>query len=59
VQYRSIRTANVAYVFQVGGMVVLVYGLVRLDFVAVAAGLLIVQCAKAWFIDRLCCCSRT
>jgi uncharacterized membrane protein len=34
-------------------MVALAYGLVELELVAVAAGLVIVQCAKAWFIDRM------
>jgi len=33
--------------------VVLAYGLVRLDLISVVAGLLLVQCAKAWFIDRM------
>jgi hypothetical protein len=52
-QFRSPRVANVTYLFQVVGMVVLAYGLVRLDLVAVVAGLVSVQCAKAWFIDRM------
>lgn len=52
-QYRSSRAANVTYLFQLAGMVVLAYGLFRLDLISVVAGLLIVQCAKAWFIDRL------
>jgi Family of unknown function (DUF6653) len=52
-QFRSPRVANVTYLFQAVGMVVLADGLVRLDLVAVVAGLLIVQCAKAWFIDRM------
>jgi uncharacterized membrane protein len=34
-------------------MAVLAYGLVELDLMAVVAGLVIVQCAKAWFIDRM------
>jgi len=52
-QFRSSRVANVTYVFQLVGMVALAYGLVELDLVAVTAGLVIVQCAKAWFIDRM------
>ncbi|HEU4910033.1 MAG TPA: DUF6653 family protein [Propionibacteriaceae bacterium] len=52
-QYRSSRAANVTYLFQLAGMVVLAYGLFRLDLISVVAGLLIVQCANAWFIDRL------
>jgi uncharacterized membrane protein len=34
-------------------MAVLAWGLVELDVVATVAGLVIVQCAKAWFIDRM------
>ena len=45
--------ANVTYLFQLVGMAVLAYGLVELDLLAVVAGLVIVQCAKAWFIDRM------
>lgn len=52
-QYRSSRAANVTYLFQLAGLVVLAYGLVRLDLISVVAGLLLVQCAKAWFIDRM------
>ena len=52
-QFQSPRVANVTYLFQVVGIAVLAYGLVRLDVVAVVAGLVIVQCAKAWFIDRM------
>jgi uncharacterized membrane protein len=32
---------------------VLVYGLVRLDLLEVVSGLVILQTAKAWFIDRM------
>jgi hypothetical protein len=52
-QFRSQRVANATYLFQVAGMAVLIYGLVELDVMAVIAGVVIVQCAKAWFIDRL------
>ena len=41
------------YAFQVIGIVLLGYGLIALDLIAVIAGLVIVQCAKAWFIDRM------
>ena len=41
------------YLFQVAGLAVLIYGLVKLDVIAVIAGPVIVQCAKAWFIDRM------
>ncbi len=52
-QFRSSAVANVSYLFQMVGMAVLAYGLVELDVVAVVSGLVIVQCAKAWFIDRM------
>jgi hypothetical protein len=29
------------------------YGLVELELLHVVAGIVIVQCAKAWFIDRM------
>jgi uncharacterized protein DUF6653 len=52
-QFRSTRIANTTYLFQVAGLAVLILGLVKLDVTAVIAGLVIVQCAKAWFIDRM------
>lgn len=52
-RFRSSRVANVTYVFQLVGMVVLGWGLVQLDPLTVVAGLVIVQCAKAWFLDRM------
>jgi len=52
-QFRSPGVANVTYAFQVIGIVLLGYGLIALDLIAVVAGLVIVQCAKAWFIDRM------
>ena len=52
-QFRSSRVAKVTYLFQVVGMAVLAWGLVELDLLAVVAGLVITQCAKAWFIDRM------
>ena len=52
-QFRSSPVAKVTYLFQVVGMAVLAYGLVELDLLAVASGVVIVQCAKAWFIDRM------
>jgi hypothetical protein len=52
-QFRSPTVANVTYGFQVVGMVVLAWGLVELDALAVVAGLVIVQCAKVWFLDRM------
>jgi hypothetical protein len=43
---------SATYVFQTLGAVVLTYGLVRLDVVDTVAGILILQTAKAWYIDR-------
>jgi hypothetical protein len=53
VQFRSSRVEAVTYAFQVAGLALLAYGLVVLDVPAAVAGLLLVQCAKAWFIDRM------
>jgi hypothetical protein len=52
-QFSKSHVPNVTYLFQVVGMAVLAWGLVELDLVAVVAGLVIVHCAKAWFIDRM------
>jgi hypothetical protein len=43
---------NVTYGIQLVGAAVLTYGLVRLDVVDTVAGLVILQVAKSWFIDR-------
>jgi hypothetical protein len=51
-QFRSPRVAWVTALWQVLGLAVLVYGLVRLDLVATLAGMALTQCAKAWYIDR-------
>jgi hypothetical protein len=58
-QFRSTRVANATYLFQVAGMAVLIHGLVKLDVMAVIAGLLIMQCAKAGSSTAWCCCSTT
>ncbi|MGY1661467.1 DUF6653 family protein [Geodermatophilus sp. SYSU D00705] len=52
-QFRSARAEAVTYAFQVAGLAQLTYGLVVLDPLATVAGLLLVQCAKAWFADRM------
>jgi uncharacterized membrane protein len=44
---------QVTYAIQVVGLAVLVYGLVELDLLSVVSGLVILQTAKAWFIDRM------
>ena len=54
-QFRS-QVPNVTYAFQLFGMALLVYGLVVLGpigAVAAVSGLVIVQCAKAWCLDRM------
>lgn len=54
-QYTS-TVPNVTYAFQVAGLALLVYGLVVLGLpglLCTLAGITIVQCAKAWFIDRM------
>jgi hypothetical protein len=43
---------NVTYAIQLIGAAVLAYGLVRLEVVDTIAGLVILQTAKAWYIDR-------
>jgi hypothetical protein len=44
---------NIAVAFQIVGMGVMSYGLVVLNVGDVITGIVIVQCAKAWFIDRM------
>lgn len=51
-QFRS-QATNVALGFQVLGLVPLVYGLVVLDPIAVVTGVVIVQLAKLWYLDRM------
>jgi len=52
-QFKSAAVENVTYMFQLVGAMVLAYGLIQLDLLAVVSGIVIVQCAKAWFIDRM------
>jgi uncharacterized membrane protein len=55
-QHRSQATNFVTYTFQIVGMAFLTYGLVvlSLDGLLMAiAGVLLVQCAKAWYCDRM------
>jgi len=47
------QVPNVTYLFQMVGGVVLGYGLVVLDLLSVVSGVVILQCAKAWSIDRM------
>jgi hypothetical protein len=43
----------VAQLVQVVGLVPLVYGLIELDAIAALTGVVIVQAAKLWYIDRM------
>jgi hypothetical protein len=43
---------RVTYAVQTAGAAALAYGLVRFDLIATVAGLVILQTAKAWYIDR-------
>jgi hypothetical protein len=52
-QFRGSGVPYATYAIQVAGLAVLVYGLVALDLLAVVSGLLIMQTAKAWFLDRM------
>jgi hypothetical protein len=52
-QFRASGVTSATYAIQVAGLAVLVYGLVALDLLAVVSGLLIMQTAKAWFLDRM------
>jgi hypothetical protein len=53
VQFKDSRVPAVTYVGQLVGVAVLTWGLVDLDLFATAAGLVIAQGAKAWYIDRM------
>ena len=52
-QSRRSRVPNVTYAFQIFGLAVLAYGLVALRLLDVVIGMVITQCAKAWYLDRI------
>jgi uncharacterized protein DUF6653 len=52
-QFLASKVPAVATAIQVAGVALLAYGLVRLDLLAVVAGLVIAQTAKAWYLDRM------
>ncbi|MBM2623785.1 hypothetical protein JIG36_50685 [Actinoplanes sp. LDG1-06] len=55
-QFLDSKVPAVTYAFQIAGIALLTYGLIVLGLpglLYVAAGITIVQCAKAWFIDRM------
>lgn len=54
-QFGASRVPAVTYAVQTAGLALAAYGLVELGalgLVAVVAGLVILQCAKAWYLDR-------
>jgi hypothetical protein len=52
-QQYATRVPQLIQVFQSIGLIPLVYGLFELDLTATVLGLLIVQCAKLWYLDRM------
>ena len=52
-QFADSRIPAVTYAIQTVGLVVLAWGLIQLDVIYTVAGLVILQTAKAWFIDRM------
>jgi len=46
------KPLTMTYVFQAAGAALLAYGLVRLNLIDTVAGILLVQVAKAWYVDR-------
>jgi hypothetical protein len=52
-QYLRSGPLTATYAFQTVGLAVMVYGLVRFDVVDVVAGMVLVQAAKCWYIDRM------
>jgi hypothetical protein len=52
-QFARSQVPNVTYAFQVFGLAVMAYGLVVLDPLAAVTGVVIVQLAKFWFLDRM------
>jgi hypothetical protein len=52
-QFRTSKVPAVAQAFQVVGIAVMVYGLVRYDLLAVVVGIVLTQVAKAWYLDRM------
>ena len=52
-QFLTSKVPAVTTAIQVAGVALLAYGLVRLDLLAVVAGLVLAQTAKAWYLDRM------
>jgi hypothetical protein len=52
-QFRHSLVPNMTTAFQVAGLALLVYGLVVLDPLGAVTGLVIMQLAKGWYLDRM------
>jgi hypothetical protein len=52
-QFLTSKVPAVTTAIQVAGVALLASGLVRLDLLAVVAGLVLAQTAKAWYLDRM------
>jgi Family of unknown function (DUF6653) len=52
-QFLRSRVPAIAQVVQVIGLAFMAYGLVELDLLNLLSGLVIVQFAKAWYLDRM------
>ena len=52
-QFVTSKVPAVAIAIQVAGVALLAYGLIELDLLTVAAGLVLAQTAKAWYLDRM------
>jgi hypothetical protein len=51
--FRASKVPSVSTAFHVVGLIALGYGLIRLDVVATVSGLLLMQLAKSWYLDRM------
>jgi uncharacterized membrane protein len=52
-QFRTSRLPAVTQAIQVIGVAVLAWGLVELDLLTVVTGIVIIQTAKTWYLDRM------
>jgi hypothetical protein len=52
-QFVTSKVPAVSTAIQVAGVALLAYGLVELDLLAMVAGLVLTQTAKAWYLDRI------
>jgi hypothetical protein len=52
-QFRTSRVPAVTQAIQVIGVAVLAWGLVELDLLTVVTGIVVIQTAKTWYLDRM------